>query len=312
MAGKISLSKLVEKIETAEITRSDYRKYFKIVSPNKRTGRMTVQINPQAVSTTASALSTVGVDALAHDAMNSVLASEAGSASLAPQVLAEGDSWFDLPFLYSSTIVDALKRYHFPVEEIAHPGDTIDNMISTGGYLKELKAKRYKVFMFSGGGNDVLGDLKRHLGQRVSGDNDIANSPRYIRDSFNNTLDHLVALYKEMIEETAATSPKTRIFIHGYAYAIPQINGYWLGNAFEERGFHPADDAKMCERITRAMVDAFNLRLEAIAAANKKRVTYIDLRNDVKKNEWWDELHPRPAAARRIAAKFAQEIQRYL
>jgi hypothetical protein len=38
----------------------------------------------------------------------------------------------------------------------------------------------------------------------------------------------------------------------------------------------------------------------------------MDLRKDVKKNEWWDELHPRPAAARRIADKFAQEMQQYL
>lgn len=172
-------------------------------------------------------------------------------------------------------------------------------MIAQGEYVHALKSANYRIFMFSGSGNDVLGDLTRHLNQRISGDNDVANAPRYIKDSFNDTLDRLLDLYEGMIAKVAQISPKTKIFIHVYAYATAQVNGHWLGNAFTFKGFDPVDDAAMCSAITRAMVDAFNVRLSALASANKKRVTYMDLRKDVKKNEWWMSfIHARQQRAR--------------
>lgn len=313
MAVKVTLSELVNKIEKKQITRQDYKRYFEIVPPDKGGGKLDIRLRKSALNTAGTtALATAGVEALAHDAMKGIIESETGDAAATAKVLAEGDSWFDLPWLYSSTIVDALGKNHFPVHEIATPGDTIEDIIGSGEYAKALKSSNYRVFMFSGGGNDVLGDLARHLNQRVSGDNDVANAPRYIKDSFNDTMDHVLNLYKGMVAKVAQISPKTKIFVHGYAYAIAQVNGHWLGDAFAFKGFDPVDDAAMCSAITRAMVDAFNVRLAALAAANKKRVTYMDLRKDVKKNEWWDELHPRPAAARRMADRFAQEMQQYL
>ena len=33
-------------------------------------------------------------------------------------------------------------------------------------------------------------------------------------------------------------------------------------------------------------------------------VDYIDLRGTVRENEWWDELHPKESASRRLADKF--------
>lgn len=307
MARKIRISELVRRIENGELTRKDYKTYFAPdLSGPAFQPRMKLKkgaVDARGLTATSEMAAT-----LAHDAMQSIMEREADGAAIDAKVLAEGDSWFDLPWFYSSTIVDQLNQHFFPVEEIATPGDTIQNIIASGEYERALRQKSYKVFMFSAGGNDVLGDIRTHLMQRESGDNDAANAPRYVRSSFSAKLDEVSGLYADMVSSVARLAPRAKIVVHGYAYAIAQLRGPWLGSAFDDRGFHPVDQAPMCAAIVKAMVDAFNLRLEQLERANPNRVIRMDFRRDVRRNEWFDELHPRPAAARRMAGKIADAV----
>lgn len=95
--------------------------------PEKGGGKLRIKLRKSSVNTAGTtALATAGIEALAHDAMEGIIAAESKNTMSSAKVLAEGDSWFDLPWLYSSTIVDALNKNHFPVHEIATPGDTIE------------------------------------------------------------------------------------------------------------------------------------------------------------------------------------------
>jgi hypothetical protein len=74
-------------------------------------------------------------------------------------VLAEGDSWFDHPFLQD--IIDHLNRNkNVAVFSLAFAADWLDNMLYQGEYIDMLSVIKPDVFMVSGGGNDLLGDKK--------------------------------------------------------------------------------------------------------------------------------------------------------
>ncbi|MFC1662284.1 hypothetical protein ACFL3S_12675 [Gemmatimonadota bacterium] len=82
-------------------------------------------------------------------------------------VLAEGDSWFQFPTLWVGKvkvrdvvkdIIDHLMgRQDLCVKSIAAGGDWLSNMLHSREYLPELSTIEPDVFLFSGGGNDMLG-----------------------------------------------------------------------------------------------------------------------------------------------------------
>ena len=78
------------------------------------------------------------------------------------------------------------------------------------------------------------------------------------------------------------------------------------------RGLHPLDRPELCRAIVRLMVDLFNDRLAALETRHAN-MRYVDLRNTVRDDEWYDqELHPTAVAAERLANKFAPALRRAL
>lgn len=82
-------------------------------------------------------------------------------------VLAEGDSWFQFPSfglwrLRMDAVRDILDhliaRDDICVESIAAGGDWLSNMLHSREYVDALSQTEPDVFLFSGGGNDLLGD----------------------------------------------------------------------------------------------------------------------------------------------------------
>lgn len=74
-------------------------------------------------------------------------------------VLADGDSWFEHPFLQD--IIDHLnRRDNVAVFSLASGGDWLDNILYQGQYVDMLSVIKPDVFLVSGGGNDLLGEKK--------------------------------------------------------------------------------------------------------------------------------------------------------
>ena len=96
---------------------------------------------------------------------------------------------------------------------------------------------------------------------------------------------------------------------HGYDYVIPRDGGPWLGGPFNCQGLDMIDRPKLCQAIIDILIHAFNSRLKALQTRHPKNFRYVDLRGTVKPGEWWDELHPKDAGAKKTAAEFAAVIE---
>jgi hypothetical protein len=73
------------------------------------------------------------------------LRAAAGPPSVAGVLVAEGDSWFDYPFVDVLSVLE--DDYGYDVESVAHKGDRVEDMAYEGGQLDE----------FSGGSRSSCG-----------------------------------------------------------------------------------------------------------------------------------------------------------
>lgn len=219
-----------------------------------------------------------------------------------PVIVSEGDSWFQYPILLDDVIDHLSGRY--AIRSVDAAGDTLQNMFAEGEYLEALQETAASVFLFSAGGNDVLGggNLREHLR-----DFDAARSPEdHLLPSYRELMDHAVALYDRIFRPVEALPNPVAIICHGYDRPVPN-EGRWLGGPMAERGI--ADPAFQMA-ITDAMVDRFNGRLKQLAATFAN-CTYLDLRNVVGRDpvRWNDELHPTSEAYGDVAARFDAAIR---
>ena len=192
-------------------------------------------------------------------------------------LVAEGDSWFDYPFIidrgrntYTGDILYWLgsnridrDRLGYDVRKVAGMGDTIKEMATDDKQLKELKEKLEKVkqeqkaplaILLSGGGNDLL-DKDPHSGESH------LQKMLYNADSSNTRLnkeaarfficDYIYSYYCKLIEKIIAASDEIfdvpiPILVHGYDYPVPDGrawrvlsfgSGPWLRPAFDRKNW---------------------------------------------------------------------------
>jgi hypothetical protein len=328
MARKLLLSRLVTQVQNGELSREDAKRYF-VINPEAGAPFLpALKLNSKTVETAglvqsghaiATALArdidildplrAATAGAFAHKAATpkgAVVAAKAGAT-----ILAEGDSWFDLPLIYPRTMVDFLGEKH-KIVTLAQWGDTLENMVSSPQFIAPLKTKAFKHFLFSAGGNDIVGGgrIDRFVRMFDVGHQDPKDAAWYVKDAFVAALDHVMALYREILAIVKKTSPDTKLVLHGYSYVLPQKNGAWLGNTMENMlGLDPVHRPDLCRAIVRVLLDAFNMRLKQFAGSSNGAVIYVDLRKAAKANEWFDELHPREVATKRFAQILEAELK---
>jgi hypothetical protein len=243
------------------------------------------------------------------------LAPQAATAAAAAVILAEGDSWFSHPLV--KTPIHVLQDNGYNIVNLAKAGDTLEGMLTRRQYAPFLRAGGVSHFLFSGGGNDVLGELRGLLNQ-ISFSHTDPNNPAhvafYVKPDFKAVLTLLRARYVRLIDDVRSISPGTRLMLNGYAYARAVGHGPFIGDDFEFLGFdltHQPEHVQLAWAIIRSMVDRFNVMLKNLAA-NTSSVSYQDLRPVVSQTDpldWFDaELHPSRCAAKRIAQVFADEL----
>lgn len=220
-----------------------------------------------------------------------------------PVIVSEGDSWFQFPILLDDTI-DHLIARGYAVRSLDAAGDTLDNMIGEGEYLKAIVQTGATVFAFSAGGNDVLGGgaLADHLRNF-----DPARSPAdHILPSYDSLLDTAIAGYDKVLRGVEALPGDILILCHGYDRPIPN-KGKWLGKPMEKRGIQ---DRAFQKKITDELIDRFNARLKLLVSgfANGR---FLDMRGKIGPNpaRWHDELHPTSNAYKTVADGFEAAIK---
>jgi N-acetyl-anhydromuramyl-L-alanine amidase AmpD len=230
------------------------------------------------------------------------------------RIVAEGDSWFQYPILLQDTLDQLYKRY--AIKSFAEAGDTLSNYLKKKQYLNAIGTEEARYFLVSGGGNDVLGDEFQNF-LRESPDTTDTTPNRYLNQNFFTQLDTLDALYTEMFEELIAKYPKLHILVHCYDYVLPvdttlpesKKKSSWSGKYMIQKNIAPQLER---ENLIVYILDQFALRLLALVDKPEFRnnVSFIDTRKLVKRDKWFDEIHPVNEGFELVAAKFIAEINR--
>lgn len=240
-------------------------------------------------------------------------------------LVAEGDSWFD--YSPGTDLIDCLRNhYNYLIDNYAQAGDTLENMIygsqinnrfervppTIDRVLMRLKQLQPKVFLFSGGGNDVAGQgFESYLNHKNSG-------LPILRVSFVNDMINVVfrQYWEDLITKVETVSPETHIITHGYGYTPPTGKGVeWLFLTFCGPWLKPTlirkgilDPIEQREVIF-TVLDQYNQMLFDLAQKHDK-FHYVDLRPLIdQEKDWVNELHLRNSAYARVAEKFHLTIQ---
>jgi lysophospholipase L1-like esterase len=318
-AGKTPFHTVVEKVQRGTISDKEFSNYF-VAQPNPRQPfDFTIGINSAAVDLQGVEQSSKFADALVHDA--SIGRDPQIRAAAPPKgfqrktpVVAEGDSWFRLPHvIMPPTLIDVLQQtYGYPIDNMAHWGDTLAEIILAGQFWPPLVSGQADTFLFSAGGNDLLGGdggIARFLNLFDVDHAKPSDAAYYIKPEFYSNLKLLMQNYESLIQRVHVRAPDVIMLGHGYDHAIPRSSGPWIGNGMMFVGLDPTFQPDLCQAIVRIMIDALNSALAAFATTYSN-YRYVDLRGAIGKNQWHDELHPTAAGAAKTAARFDAALRK--
>lgn len=213
------------------------------------------------------------------------------------RVVSEGDSWFQHPLVTDT--IDHLFS-HVNLLSLGAAGDVLTRMFEQGEYRRAIEDEKPRVFMLSGGGNDMMGgqfgDYLRDAPQAGT------NPGRFLNERFHLKLQNLLRIYEGIFAELDQRFSDLLVLCHGYDYVQPGEGkkGRWLGRPMED---HRIDDPSDKQALIRFIIDNFNDRL-AGAAAPFSRVRYVDMRGVVGRDQWYDEIHPDAEGFQQVALRF--------
>ena len=236
------------------------------------------------------------------------------------QVFAEGDSWFDYPapFFFGGGIIPRLeKKLGVPILNLAKAGDEVRYMLG----VKERKllieqflrgcpaGGPWDAMLFSGGGNDIV-DNPMALWIRDFNAN-LPPAALIHQARFDAALALVRAGYEDLIGLRDSLSPQTRLFFHGYDFAIPDGRGIchlgpWLKPTFDLRGF-PTQASAFA--VTKILLEQFAAMLQSLES--HAHVTFINGQGTLapQPSSWHNELHPSKDGFNAFATLFHKTLK---
>lgn len=216
--------------------------------------------------------------------------------------VAQGDSWFQYPFLVEDTI-DHLFQEH-AILDLSGAGRTLHDFGISDELVHAVKSEIPNGVLLSGGGNDILGEhaIKLYLKDFAPG-RPVAD---YAEPTLGAHLDLIVAQYERIVGQLHVIAPSLRIFCHGYDWAVPDAaKGDWLANPMTAKGIV---DKELQRGLVRLLIDRFNEAMRTLERRFPGRVLLVDCRGAVGHDRWYDELHPSDAGFGEVAARFRRRI----
>ena len=241
------------------------------------------------------------------------------------RLLAEGDSWFDypLPWPGGDGVISQLQTLlGYPIANMAHYGLEVTQMMGLSlrqeiiSRLSDPKI-RYDALLFSGGGNDLVGDrfciwLK---------DSPPVVPPEQMLDdnAVNSALAVLEAEYRELVALRDKYSPQTVLFLHGYDF--PPVTGKgvcgvgpWLKPSldfvYNQLGVtNPNKDDEYA--VVKNLLQRFGGMLSKLAGDPEvERVVVVPTQGTLTPNDadWQNEIHPSKAGFVKIAQRFKDAL----
>lgn len=234
--------------------------------------------------------------------------------------IAMGDSWFDYPLPAPPTDVrDSLKDIGTPhpiILKLAYAGEATTALLGVTkrhrliSALKDPRNGPIDFIMFSGGGDDLIGDQFRFW---LRGSDDAHGDPRggVNHELLSDILGVVLAAYGDLANIRNSFAPHAMLLVHAYDFAVPDGRGVcgfgpWLQPSLFDRGWMKLDDGS---DIVKQILLEFKTRLVAFCAA--ENAIFVPTQGTLKptQEDWANELHPTPQGFVKIAEKFRDVLR---
>ena len=241
------------------------------------------------------------------------------------RILAEGDSWFDYPLPWprgDGVIVQLQKLLGYLIANMAHYGLEVTQMLGLP-LRQEIISRlsdpniRYDAFLFSGGGNDLVGD--RFCIWLKDTPPVVPPSQMLADEAVDPALKVLEAEYRELIALRDKYSPQTVLFVHGYDF--PPVTGRgvcgvgpWLKPSLDfvygQLGVtNPNQDDESA--VVKTLLQRFSTMLSTLASEQDvKSVVVVPTQGTLTPDDadWQNEIHPSTAGFVKIALRFRDAL----
>lgn len=334
---KISMAELQRLMRDPDIPESQLRAYFTAYPEASRPFAPAFVPNPERVDVAPPADELEGAtmtdwaNNLSRQRRQSKFKKRREGGDKSPVLVSEGDSWFQFPILLED-VIDQLFR-DFNIWSVDAAGDTLQNMVlDQPEYMEALESQagNVRAFLFSGAGNDFLGEdssgqsvLLQILRPFKAG----KPADWYIEtDAFARKLNFVEDCYRKVLSTVEAKYPGLPVICHGYDYAIPgggpgdkrhpiyAAQDKWLGRPMrEDLGIA---DPGLQRAIVKLLIDKLNGALASLCGGNRaggsfKNAWHVDARCTVGTLAFWaDELHPTDQGFAQVADKFRSVLGR--
>ena len=247
-------------------------------------------------------------------------------------VVVEGDSWFAYPrewlfFGGNSNLVQSIfeplaKRRVMNALCLASNGDTAKAMMSGKQQSKMRKllrryGKKIDLFLFSAGGNDVVGpdDLAPLLNQYQDG----FDANQCINQlAFTKKLDDIEKHYKTLLKLRDSHAPNMKIICHTYDYLVPsdkgaeflwgvEVSGPWILPSLQDKDI----PEHLHTAIIEILLDTFRSRLLKLEKTIDNNFIVADTLGTLRPghgSDWLNEIHPTTSGFNRLARVIYEKI----
>ncbi|MGH9175148.1 MAG: SGNH/GDSL hydrolase family protein [Vicinamibacterales bacterium] len=300
MAARLSFAEFDAKLKSGTLSPAEYRRCLEIdptadvVRVRLRTGALRDAAPPR-----------YDVDREVYLAER---AQQERETALAPvglkRVVAEGDSWFNLPrIIRPQAIADRLKSNELvAVKNIARWGHTLAQMLERKEYLEEIRRFNPDFFVFSGGGND-LQELLKCGGLLQSY---VASRPidQCLSAAGGELLQEIAEGYRTLLNQIAVNYPSLRSLCYAYDYPRPTYkNGKYIGQYFKKMGYPQS----VWNAVAKVIIDSLSESVEPVVKAFPNSC-FLDCRGTTASYPFFDDMHPDTEGFRVLARQFEQAL----
>ena len=252
------------------------------------------------------------------------------------RILAEGDSWFTIGAIPSSSLLYELRlKKRTVILNLGYPGDTIANISQLSANTEFTRrlihpnwASDWTALLLSGGGNDLIDQAADIILSTPTGTGkkaaDYINADRLA--AFKQGVQAGYRTIVALRDSNASPNKGKPIIVHTYDYPTPRpspatfiivpITKPWMHPVFEKYQVPKPLRIKVAEHLVDALAESL------LELGNELPAFHVvDTRNtleravlDAKGNsgDWLNEIHPNSDGYRKIANKLADKLHKVL
>lgn len=222
-------------------------------------------------------------------------------------ILAEGDSWFNMPiFIRPKTIADRLNDYkRYKVKNVAYWGHTIRGMLNQREYIENIDPEKTECLILSAGGNDLQNGLENTNDCIVKRYDPSIPVTDYLTTKGWNLIQYIDDSYREMINEVISAYPEIKIYCHGYDYPRPlKGKGKYIGKYLRRLDIPD----HLMSPVMNPVIDILNQRISTVCDSFGNNVNYVNCLTATEGLKWIDDMHPGSDGFKALARVFAASI----